>query len=39
MKRIQNAENGFITMIVMMIAILVAAIIIVYLRVLKAQQG
>lgn len=38
MKRSPHNQQGFITMIVMMILILVAAIWLVYLRVLKANQ-
>ena len=38
MKAIKREQNGFITMIVLMLVILIAAIALVYLRVANANQ-
>jgi hypothetical protein len=38
MKRLRQNQDGFITMIVVLLAIILAAIIFVYLRVQKAQH-
>jgi hypothetical protein len=38
MKVIRRNQEGFITMIILMLVILIAAIALVYLRVLKANQ-
>lgn len=38
MKRLAKAEGGFITLLITMVVLVVAAIVLVYLRVLKAQK-